>query len=207
MDFKPIVTVGPSTPANGATVPARGGRGGEQIISNLHARYYELVQEGRVFGAHSIITAPVIYSTAAGTGGPLIWNGSQDKNVVLLRAGLGLTTASAVSAALGITGNSGQTSAPGTTTAITTRWNAKIGGSASAATPYNVGTVTNAGAFFMPFARLHTGAVTTDTDGSVWVDLDGLIVVPPNCWASIAASATATSAVMSATLIWAEVPI
>lgn len=207
MEFKPIVTVGPAAPANGSTVPARGGRGGEQIVSNLHGMYYELAQEGRVFGAHAIVTAPVIYTTAAGTGGPLIWNGSQDKNVVLLKAGFGVTVVTTVAAALGITGNSGQTAAPGSTTAIDSRWNAKIGGSPSAATPYKIGTPSVAGGFFMPFANLHTGALTVDNVGSVWVDLDGLIIVPPNCWCSIAASATASTTVMSATLIWAEVPI
>src|SRR3990167_8855156 len=81
---------------------ARGGRTGESMVSQLQGRYYELCYRGNLFQAHAIITAPVIYTTAAGTGGPLIWNNSTDTNVVLLAATFGVTTVTTVAAALGI---------------------------------------------------------------------------------------------------------
>jgi predicted small integral membrane protein len=199
--------VGPQVASDGTQVPLRQGKSGEGIVSELNGRYYEQAVRGNTYMAQAIVTAPVIFSTAAGTGGPLLWNGSANVNAVLLAAGFGITVVTTVAAALGITGNAGQAAAPTATTAIDSRANLRIGGGASACTPYRVGTPTNAGNFFLPFADLHTGALTVDNLGIAWIDLGGMIVVPPNCWASIAASATATTTVMQSALVWTEVPV
>jgi hypothetical protein len=82
------------------------------------------------------------------------------------------------------TGNSGQTVAPSSTTAIDGRANLKIGGAAGAYTPYRVCTVALAGAFLLPFANLHTGALTVDNVGSVFVDIGGALIIPPGAWCS-----------------------
>jgi len=183
------------------------GRGGELVVTELHGRYYEQTFRKNVFMAHAIVTAPVVYTTAAGTGGPLIWNGSSSTNVVVLAVGIGITVVTTVAAALGLTGNTGQTSAPTSTTAIDSRANLFIGGAASNATPYRIGTVTNAGNFFLPLAHLHTGALTVDTTGMGWIDIGGGLVVPPNAWVSLAASATATTTVAQLAIIYEEVPV
>jgi len=174
--------------------------------------YYDLSSRGQVFSAFSAITAPVIYSTAAGTGGPLLWNGSSQAgpnqvNAVILGVSCAITVVTTVAAALGITGNSGQTAAPGTTTAITATGNMKIGGPPSRCSVFNVGTPSNAGNFFFPLIQLGTGALTVDDIVLGFIDLGGAVVVPPNSWASIAASATATTTVAQLGLIWAEVPV
>ena len=174
--------------------------------------YYDLASRGQVFSAFAAITAPVIYSTAAGTGGPLLWNGSSQAgpnpvNAVILGVSCALTVVTTVAAALGITGNSGQTAAPGTTTAITTSGNLRIGGAPSRCNVYNVGTPSSAGNFFFPLIQLGTGGLTVENVDMGFIDLGGCIVVPPNSWASIAASATATTTVAQLGLIWAEVPI
>lgn len=190
----------------GVSQDPRQGRQGELIVSELQGRYYEQAINKRLFMCHANVTAPVIYTTAAGTGGPLIWNSSPNTNVVLLAVGFGTTVVTTVAASLGITGNTGQASAPTATTAIDSRTNCFIGGNSSAATPYRVGTVVNAGSFFFPFAQLHTGALTVDTTGVTWMDLGGSIVCPPNAWVSVAASATATTTVANIGLLYAEVP-
>src|SRR4029077_3368446 len=94
--------------------------------------YYDYARRGLLFCATANVTSPVIYSTAAGTGGPLIWNntgqaagGSNRVLVVLLALGVGITTASAVAGALGITG--GASTAPGSTTAIDGLQNLNLG--------------------------------------------------------------------------------
>jgi hypothetical protein len=190
-----------------ASQPIRLGRLADVIVSELQGRYYEQAFNGRLFMAHAIVTAPVIYTTAAGTGGPLLWNGSSKVNCVILGVTCGITIVTTVAAALGLTGNTGQTSAPTSTTAIDSRSNMFIGGPSSNATPYRVGTVTNAGGFFLPLKQLHTGALTVDTFALGWIDIGGAIIVPPNAWCSIAASATASTTVAQLGLIWAEVPI
>jgi hypothetical protein len=190
-----------------STQPIRQGKLAEVIVSELNGRYYEQAVNGRIFIAHAIVTAPVVYTTAAGTGGPLIWNGSSKTNVSVLAVGIGITTVTTVAAALGLTGNIGQTAAPTSTTAIDSRTSGFIGGQPSNATPYRIGTVTNAGAFFLPLCDLHTGALTVDNLGMGWIDIGGAIVVPPGGWVSIAASATASTTVAQMAIVYAEVPI
>jgi hypothetical protein len=82
-----------------------------------------------------------------------------------------------------------------------------VGGAASNCTPYRIGTVTTAGASLLPFANLHTGALTVDNVGNTFIDIGGAVVVPPNAWCSVAASATASTTVAQIGLIWAELPV
>lgn len=171
---------------------------------------YSYAREGKVFCARAIVTAPVVFSTAAGTGGPLLWNNSAAGgcavNAVLLGITCALTVVTTVAAALGITGNSGQATAPGSTTAIDTSGNLLVGGKDPKCNVYRVGTPSSAGSFFLPLLALGTGALTVDNMELGFIPLHGLVVVPPGSWASIAASATASTTVAQLGLVWAEVP-
>lgn len=173
--------------------------------------YYDLARQGQIFSAFAPITAPVIYSTAAGTGGPLLWNGSASSptpvNVVLLAVSAILTTAATTGYALGLTGNSGQASAPTSTTAATTVKSLRIGGQAPRASAYAVGTPASAGNFFLPLIQVTTAALSVADEFVGYVDLAGSIVVPPGAWVSLAASATDTTSVLQCGLIWAEIPV
>ena len=174
--------------------------------------YYAYATRGQVFNAFAAVTAPVIYTTAAGTGGPLLWNGSgiggvRAVNAVLLGLTCALTVVSTVAAALGITGNKGQTAVPSATSPITASGNCLVGGNGPQCNVYSVGTPTNAGNFFLPLVQLGTGALTVEDVNLGYIDLQGMVVVPPGSWASVAASATATTTVAQIGLIWAEVPL
>ena len=200
--------IGPNRGSIGQEIRATMGRDADQIHSQLHGRYYEQAYRGHLFMAQAIVTAPVIYTTAAGTGGPLLWNPpTSEVNAVILGVSFGITVVTTVAAALGLTGNSGQVTAPGTTTAIDGRANLKIGGAAGACTPYRIGTVAVAGAFLLPFGHLHTGALTVDTNGVAFVDIGGSLIVPPGAWCSIAASATASTTVGTFGMVYEEVPV
>lgn len=201
------IITGPQTLGDSAVTTARGGRTGEQLVSELQGRYYENAVRGNLFQAHAIVTAPVIYTTAAGTGGPLLWNNTTTHNAVLLALSMSSSVVTTVAAGIGITGNSGQTAVPASTTAIDSNRNLLIGGAATRMNLYRVGTPSSAGNFFFPLWQVHTGALTVDTTGTQWVDLGGCIVVPPFGWASVAASATASTLVANFGLIYAEVPI
>jgi len=173
--------------------------------------YFDLARNGQVFVATANVTAPVIYTTAAATGGPLLWNNSGASGIkrvmaVLLAMGVSITTASGAAGALGITGNSGQTSAPSSTTAIDAQACTYVGGSAPLCNLYRIGTVTTAGNFFQPVISVGTGALNLDNVDFAWVDLGGSIVVPSGSWASVASSATLTSGVFQIGLMWAEIP-
>ena len=177
-------------------------------VSEMLGRYSALADAGIVYSASAIVTAPVIYTTAAGTGGPLLHNPlGSGVNAHLLMASVSVTVVTTVAAALGITGAGGQVAAPSATTTIDSKACTRVGlGNPSVVNAYRVGTVTNAGTFLLPFAQLHTGALTVDNNDQVLIDLGGLVVVPPGSWASIAASATATTTVGTFGLVWAEVP-
>lgn len=199
--------VGPQTFSDGSDPDkTRLARDGSSVISQSQARYYELANRGNLFTAHAIVTAPVIYTTAAGTGGPLLWNGSTTHKAVILAVGFGTAVAATVAATLGLTGGTGQTSAPGSTTAIDSVKNCYLGGAAPAISAYRVGTPSAAGNFFHPFGQIHTGALTVDTAEMFWTDLGGLFVVPQYGWISVAASATASTLVANFGIVWAEVP-
>ena len=200
------ILVGPQNVSDNTPTKARGSRTGGQLVGQLHGKFAEASQRGNLFMAHAIVTAPVIYSTEAGTGGPLLWNGSSTVKANLLAVGFGITVVATVAAALGITGGGDQTAAPTSTTAIDSTTNLLIGGPASQCTAYRVGTTVE-NDFFMPFADVNTGALTTTPGGVKWFDIAGMITVPPNAFASVAASATATTLVVQVSLIWEEIPI
>lgn len=197
--------VGPVTSSDGATAPMRLGRGGEQIITELHGRYYEQANRGNLFTAHAIVTAPVIYTTAAGTGGPLLYNGTSDKKAVILAVGWGVSTVTTVAAILGLTG--GPTTVPSATTAADSVRNCYLGGSLPGMSAYRVGTVSAAGNFFAPLGDLQTGALTTTPGMMHWADVGGMFIVPPGYFISFAASATASTTVGNLGMVWEEVPV
>lgn len=164
--------------------------------------------------ARAIVTAPVIFSTAAGTGGPLLWNPLVSTSTAIYpnvtasirKVGFVVTTASGVAGALGLTGGMQGATAPSSTTAIDTSSNLNMGqitARPSWMNTYRVGTVATAGAWFLPIAQISTGAVSVP-QVMTWVDVAGLVTVPPGGWVSVCASATLTSAVMQIALVWEE---
>lgn len=201
------ITVGPQVDSDGTVVTARAGKSGEAIAQFLHGRYYEQAYRKNIFAATGIVTAPVIYTTAAGTGGPLIWNGATAVNVVILAVSLAITTASAVAGSIGITGNNNQTVIPGSTTIIDSLTSGIIGAASPQSHAYRIGTPATAGAFFLPLISVETGANSTVPAFLALVDIGGSIICPPNSWVSVAASATLTSAVCQIGLIYEEVPV
>src|SRR3990167_1888264 len=197
---------GTSRVADGVSAKLRLGKDRELITGMAHSLYAEASARGNLYMANAIVTAPVIWTTEAGTGGPLLWNGSTTKKASILAVGWGILVVSTVAAAIGLTGGSGQPAAPTTATAIDSSANLLIGGAASACTPYRVGT-TVANQFFLPLGSVSTGALTVTIGDMNWVRLDGLITVPPSCFVSVAASATATTLVANFGIIWEELDV
>ena len=173
--------------------------------------YYQLAKMGQVFTANAVVTAPVAYSTAAGIGGPLLWNNTGPSAggngaVVALILGLSVawTTAPAATGELGITWGSGQTSAPTSTTAIDGVACTLPGFSGPDCNVYRVGTVANAGSTILVTHSISTAGTPSQ---SVFVPLDGLVQVPPGCWAAVAGAAAIASLVARISLVWAEVSL
>jgi len=161
-----------------------------------------------VFSAQATITAPAIYTSTAGLGGPLLYNGSATSDnpgvtAYILAMTYSVITASTVAGVLGLGG--GVTTAPTSTTAIGTSGNLKFNTNAQASlcTPYAVGTVSNAPANFIPLGPVNTGTLVNNSQTNL-EHLGGLIEVSPGEYITVCASATLTSAVILVSLIWAE---
>ena len=198
----------PSARQTSGTPNNPGGIFGESLVSEICGRYSNLAVTAKVMSAYAIVTSGVIWSTAAGTGGPLLWNGTSNLSAHLLAVTIGgISTANTVATSIGITGNTGRSAAPGTTTAIDASGNTLIGGSAPQMNVYRIGTVTNAGNRFIPLAPYSTQAVTVPSGGVGLIDLGGSIIVPPGSWASVSFAATATTGVIQLGLLWAELPV
>jgi hypothetical protein len=201
-------TVGPVRYSAGSTGTARLGKDGETVVE-LNGRLYENAYNGRIFTAGAIVTAPVIFSTAAGTGGPLLWNSSSTVNAVLLKVGIGSSVVTTVAGSLGLTFGVQGPVAPTSTTAIDYAAKSTLCGTgpASVVSIYRIGTVIAAGTTFVPLMQFHTGALTVDTTGVAWIDVEGAFVVPPQSYISLAGSATLSTLVVQTCFVWAEVPV
>lgn len=184
------------------------------------ASSYEFARRGLAYTAYAAGLTPTVYTTAAATGGPLLWNGSygsavkgayQAVNLVLIGASCVVTTAATTPCAIGLTGNAGQTAAPTSTTAITGVDNNLFSMNASnpQGSAYLKGTVSHAGIGFLPLFSISSAATSSVPVTSVcYVDLGGKYVVPPGGWVSLASSVAADATlVVSLALEWVEVPV
>lgn len=175
--------------------------------------YYELCREGRVWCALSLITGLPAYSATTAQGSPLLWNntgqglaGGQRVLAAILGVSVGWTTAPGASGAIGVTVGSGQAAAPTSTTAVDAvgNLNAALASTTPLCNVYQKGTVTNGGSTIFVTHEVSTAAGNPTTD--VFQALDGIVQVPPGCWASIAGAAAIASMVGKISLVWAEIP-
>lgn len=194
---------------NGNPLGTPSGFVGELLFSEVLGRYSSLAKSGKLFSAYALVTAPVIFSTAAGTGGPLIWNrpnSAVDAHILAASFG-GLTTAATAAGAVGLTGNGGQVVAPTATTAIDGLQNMLAGGQATQmGGVFRIGTVAQPGVGILPLIAVGTGAITAVEIEPAWVDVGGAFVIPPGSWGSLAGNVTLTAGVMALGLLWAELP-
>src|ERR1700749_1134873 len=171
------------------------------------------------FSAFSLnVTSLPAYSATAL--GPILYNGSgapgpyPEKKVIIFGISVCLTTASGADVAVGLAWGSQLTASPppigqppiAATTPITlvgaTYPNQTL--RAPVASAYNAGTVATAATNFLPLLTLPTTAITALNLNSGWIPLDEAIVLPAGGWVALAASATATSAVLQYAIVWGE---
>lgn len=204
----PLVFPSKSFPVNqqGAFTGAMGELG----ISQILPKYSTLVKSGKVFYTSAIVTAPVIFSTAAQLG-PMLWNrpgSGVDAHILALSVGSPTTQwTGTIAGSIGIATNT-QPTAPVTPTAITAV-NAYAGGG-----PSQMGYIGGPGTvlilpvpIFYPVLAVSGGAITTPViAGPSYADVAGAIVVNPGFVGYVSTSATLTSGVITLGLLWAELP-
>lgn len=191
----------------GAQAGSPAGMVGEMVFSELVGKYATLVKSGKVFYTSAIITAPVIFSTAAQLG-PMIWNrpgSALDAHILAVSVG-SPTTATTVAGAISWASNT-QATVPTTATAITTM-NAYSGGSPSAmGGVFSTATILVAPTNVpFPLVACNTGAITTGVLTSNYFDVGGMFQVAPGSIGYVCGNATLTAGVFTIGLLWAELP-
>jgi len=205
--------VGLQTAQDGAQINMALGRSGEQLVSELHGRYYNLAKRGLLFGFSSAsITVAATHNSplAANTGTPIIalWNpANSGKDIVVLKHGV-----CTVSGQPGgpFVWNYGVVTA--TAAALSTPVSARFGQSpaGSIAQVYSNVVTTSSLAGTLAF---HAAAITNITGAgnngpsAFYEDRGGDIIIPPGAWGAICSTVTGTSHVVQASVIWAEATI
>lgn len=203
------IQTGPSTNADGSLPVARGGKLGDVIVSELHGRYYEQAFRKNLFTAYAAAQATSLVGTAMV--GLQLFNGSPITggiNLVLLKVGGFIVATSATQTGVVLATGSGQVSAPTGQTAATRVGNNFINASAPQAVATAAGTFTNAPTAFINLLHNTAAIATVGEDAGYNLDLEGSIIIPPQCYVAFAAIGAAGAASSNFHhLMWEEVPV
>lgn len=210
------LVVGPlTTSGDSSRISARAGKQGEAIISELHGKYYEQTARANIFSLDSpsiTLASTTVSASAMGTAKFIcgFYNPTDSGyNAVILSALLGtvsVTTGGGPFLYNYLTGLTITSAATGTV-----RRRSLSGVTGSKMTPQNFVALVASGAPTTALVELglvggNLGAAvaigTTQTD-----DVAGSIVVPPGAVFGLMSTGAGSSHVVTATLVWEEVPI
>ena len=203
----------PSAAGANAILSGRAGQLGDNIVSELHGRYYETTYRSNSF-LLSVSTAAAVTAFAGGAAGtPMlaIFNpAGSGRNAVLNKVSIGNVVAASgagtVSFALWF----------GTTATIT---------QATTVTPWNMGTQLQSGSVVTGFRNvaLTSGSAASNAialSSYYWAtaagvglvsdgvsDIEGGVIIPPGSYCALGGSAALTSATWIGSMQWEEVPV
>jgi hypothetical protein len=207
--------------ADGTNNAVLQGKQGDQIVSELHGKYYTQAYRGNVYwGSTALagVTLPILSSTSPTF---VLWNQSTTKNLSLIRIQITPTTAMTTASGYGYAflpnaGSAVGTAAPvSAVTPITaTRGPVLIpnvaGQGLSGAVVASAATLTSAATIFRNNGMsAGTGAITAPaTQPILQEDFDGTLIIPPLCLMIVGTTITTSGqSATGVTAIWEEVPI
>lgn len=199
---KLVLSAGVQGNNDNAPFNARGGRTGEQLVSELHGRYYEQTYRGGMFG----ITGAATTTTAAGAAtftGLIVGNpAGSGFNLAITKVFVNQVAALTAGTTIGV-----MYGANTTTVSLTTIFNRKAGGAASVCRANAGQTLDAAFTAFIPFAGSGSGAITVPGIIPVaQVDFEGSLIIPPGYAIASYTSVASTTALVFG-FNWEEVPI
>lgn len=206
-----IYHTGPYSQSDGVqTTLVRVARTGEQMVSNVHARYYEQVHRGNVYGVSTAV-AGVAPGTALSTTPPLAIHNpvGSGKDLVILMTSLGYVSGT-IGAGTIVYANvpGGDAAVPASGTVLTAK-NLNLGGAAGVASCHEGSTVDATPTIIRPAYILGAKAAATALDPIISKDyVDGEIVVPPGeTFVMEGVAAAGTSPLLLFGVIWEEVDV
>jgi hypothetical protein len=206
---------GPSVLSDGVLAAIRLGRAGEQIVTEVHGKYYETNYRGNLF--HAVMAAGVIFPAPASlTNNPMsLYNPiGSGKNLVLVSFDMIFTVipGTPLTGLYGLYVNSNPSAAATTGALITAQPGLIGGGQAPVAKPFGTSGVPLAPTLLWPFATKVTGEVATVNPitgvPSLHIDFDGQIILTPGTTITPQQTvADTTNATVICRFAWEEVPI
>ncbi len=206
---------GPVSLSDGNNGFMRAGNSGEVIVSSLYGQYAELTRRGQVFVAKSAAAAAIPIQSAL-TNSPTLWNVSSSGKLVyplaiMLSPGAigtpvlhGLTISQTLA-----TGDAALTGAPIATFTNVVPVPCLLGrGAATTRFAHGTDTFTTNPTWIADLGLGHwiEGTAATGLQQRMFIDLAGLIVLPPGTAISIGAT-TATSTTYTVSIFFAEAPL
>lgn len=184
------------------------GKQSQALTSNLLARNYLGVKNGRVFHGGTAATG-VAPGTAIGTTAAFtLYNPTGSGiDMVLLYTSMGYVSGTLGAGVIHYVANTNPQAAAVTGTAITTV-NALLGGANGVGKAFTTATLPAAPTILRPFASLQASLATTAVQPwQIYDAVDGAIVIPQGCALSLEATAAAgTSPLVVFGATWEEVP-
>lgn len=200
------IRTGPVFSGDGAINPGRATKTGGLAIADLHGRYTEAALRGNLFLAHNTAAQALSVALATTYTGLCVSNPlGNTKNLVMLGCQFALTVAPAAIASLHLIGGYSATAAVAHTTPLASPGiqSTLLGtGPQSTAKVDAAATVVNPG-YVLPLVSGFTAAALPSMSTG-WIDLGGLIVLPPGAWLAIGALTAVTG---FGGLAWEEVSI
>jgi len=199
--------------AVGSQTVARYGNMGDQIVSELHGRYYEAAYRKSLFSGAT--QAVIAFATTAGlsttlAGLPVLYNPIGNAyNLVLTKVGYAFLLAQPTAASIiGIaTGFHPTTAVTGTSVNPKNRF---INGPAPTGQMYFSSTSITLPAVATldtVLGVVDTGAITVATSVPSFYDFEGGIIIPPGGYIHLYTSAASATSSLLASFAWEEVPV
>lgn len=215
---------GPQVASDGTLINSRGGKTGENIVQELHGRFYEQVYRGYVYSIGSTITAlSATTITLSATSTPIVavWNpASSSVNLVMLQAfltGYVNTVTSPVGAGVLVWASSVGNAAITTGSAPFSRKTLVSSGSQAKGFPGGVALtgLTNNTVIYEPADFTNQAALAYGTIGVTAVtpsfggtqNFDGSLIVPPGGVLALLNTTSTTTVSVASRLLWEEVPV
>lgn len=203
-----VGNVGPVTGASGATLAFRQGNTGEQVVVDLHGRYYEQSWRKQLYTASNQAAQAVSVALTATYTGLCLSNPNQSGyNLVLLACNYALTVAPAAIASLHLIAGYSTTDivhgtplvSPGIRSTVIGGTVASVAKADSAATLQ--GTLLGAPSYLIPLVSGFTAAALPSMSTG-WIDLGGAFIIPPGGWVAFGALTAVTG---FGAFLWEEV--
>ncbi|SRR6266851_7338004 len=199
----------PGVQNNQDTTPGfwRGGKQGEGLVSELHARYYEQTYRGNVYFAATAALVTTTVGLATTYTGLVLSNPiTSIVNLVLNKASMmqSVIQATQVEAFAIATGNNAATNVTHTTP-VTPR-SCLVGSGKTPVALADVSATLPTAPFYTMFVT-NTGTIAADSTGIQVVDIEGSIILQPGAYALWVTPAQASVAGMWFAFQWEEVPI